>query len=190
MFIVGMSAKKNGTLPPKGRYIIIVNHISYLDTIMLFPALPSYFRPLGKKEFSRIPVFGYLYKQLVIMVDRGNAASRVKSMRIMWHILKHEADIVLFPEGTFNETGAPLKEFYNGAFQLAINTQTPILPIILPDTLKRWHYSAWWKLWPGENRVIYMDPVEVTGMTKNQLPHLKNTLYELMQSELLKYGKL
>ena len=70
-------------------------------------------------------------------------------MRLMWRMLKKECSIIIFPEGTFNETEAPLKEFYDGAFRLAINTQTEIWPVLFPDTVDRWHFSHWWKLWPG-----------------------------------------
>jgi len=187
LFLNGMPLQKIGKLPPPGRYIVVANHISYLDTIVLFPALPSYFRALGKKEFSKIPLIGFLYKQIAIMVDRSSPESRTKSMRLMWRVLKHEADIIIFPEGTFNETGQPLKEFYSGAFRLAIDTKTPILPIIFPDTYERWHYSAWWKLWPGRNRAVYLDPVSVSGMTMEDAPMLKEKIYTLMQTALIKY---
>ena len=110
-------------------------------------------------------------------------------MKLMWRVLKNEADIIIFPEGTFNETDAPLKEFYNGAFKLAISSQTPILPMLFPDTVNRWHYSAWWKLWPGINRVIYLDAVPVAGMTVADIPMLKDKVYALMEAELLKYKK-
>ena len=187
LFVTGMPLTKVGKQPPKGKYIIVANHISYLDSVLLFPSLPSYFRPLGKKEFAKIPIIGFLYKQLAIMVDRSSTESRIKSMRLMWRILKRESDILIFPEGTFNETGNPLKEFYNGAFRLAITSQTPILPIIFADTQDRWHYSAWWKLWPGKNRTIYLDPVPVAEMTIENLPVLKETVYRLMETTLIKY---
>jgi 1-acyl-sn-glycerol-3-phosphate acyltransferase len=189
LFINGMSISKIGAKPASGRYIVVVNHASYLDSVLLFPALPDYFRPLGKKEFSKIPVLGFLYRQLAIMVDRSSAESRAKSMRLMWRVIKKEADIIIFPEGTFNETEAPLKEFYNGAFRLAITTQVPLLPILFADSAERWHYSAWWKIWPGRNRVVYLDPIPVTGMTEEDIPQLKDTVYNLMADTLLKYKK-
>jgi 1-acyl-sn-glycerol-3-phosphate acyltransferase len=106
----------------------------------------------------------------------------------MWRSLKHEGDIVIFPEGTFNETGETLKEFYDGAFRLAINTQTPILPVVFPDTVHRWHYSGWWKLWPGRNRAVFLPEVPVEGMGLDQLPQLKATVYAAMEAELKKYN--
>ena len=173
MWVIGMPVTKIGKKPPVGRYVVVANHISYLDTLVLFPAVPGYFRPLGKKEISRIPVVGFIYKQVVIMVDRSNLHSRARSVHLLWRVLHKEGNIIIFPEGTFNETENTLKEFYDGAFRLAINTQTALLPMIFPDTVYRWHYSAWWKFWPGRNRVVYLDPVPAAGLTLADLPELK-----------------
>lgn len=188
LWLIGMPVRVQGHKPPPGRYIVVANHISYLDTLVIFPAIPGYFRALGKIEISKIPVLGFVYRQIVVMVDRSNAHSRAVSMRIMKHTLKHESSIVIFPEGTFNETNQPLKEFYNGAFRLAISTQTPIFPVLLPDTVHRWHYSAWWKLWPGSNRVVYLPPVAVSGLTMDDVIMLKQQVFEMMEQELIKLG--
>jgi 1-acyl-sn-glycerol-3-phosphate acyltransferase len=185
LWLIGMPVRRSGPRPPEGRYVVIANHISYIDAVVIFPAIPGYFRPLGKKEFSRIPVIGFIYKQIVLMVDRSSQHSRGKSMRLMWRALRHECSIVIFPEGTFNETTAPLKEFYDGAFRLAINAQTPLLPILLPDTVTRWHYSGWWKLWPGRNRVVYLDPVPTDSLKQEDLPALKERVYKLMEAKLV-----
>ncbi len=187
LWAIGMPLKKLGPPPAPGRYIVVANHISYLDPLVLFPAIPGYFRPLGKKETSKIPVVGFIYKQVTIMVDRSSLHSRARSMRLLWKILRNEGSIVIFPEGTFNETPEPLKDFYDGAFRLALNTHAPILPMIFPDTVHRWHYSAWWKFWPGRNRVVYMHPVDTTGLTISDLPALKQKIYSLMEAELIKY---
>jgi 1-acyl-sn-glycerol-3-phosphate acyltransferase len=187
LFVIGMPVKRVGELPRKGRFIIVANHISYLDTINIFTAIPGYFRVLGKKEISRVPIIGLIYKQLTILVDRNSPQSRSKSMRLLWRILKNVGNIVIFPEGTFNETEEPLKDFYNGAFRLAINTQTDILPMIFPDTVDRWHYSAWWKIWPGSNRVEFLAPVKVGELGIDNLEELKQHVYDAMEGALLKY---
>ncbi len=187
LFIIGMPLRISGPKPPNDKYVVVANHISYLDTIVIYAAIRRYFRTLAKKEMAHIPVFGFVYKQLAILVDRTNAHSRSKSMRLMWRVLKHECNIAIFPEGTFNETGTPLKSFYDGAFRLAITTHTPILPVIFPDTVHRWHYSAWWKIWPGRNRAVYLPPVEVEGLTMADLPMVRQKVYKLMEVALLEY---
>ncbi len=188
LWIIGMPVTLQGKKPDKRRYVVVANHISYMDTLVIFPAIPGYFRPLGKKEISKIPVVGFIYKQIVIMVDRSNMHSRSRSLRLLWRVLHHEGHIIIFPEGTFNETPRPLKEFFDGAFRLAINTQSPILPVVMPDTVYRYHYSHWWKLWPGVNRAVYLEPVETNGLTLQDLPELKQNVYNAMEAELRKFA--
>lgn len=188
LWLIGMPVRVSGVLPALGRYVFVANHISYIDTVVLFPSVPGYFRVLGKVEMARIPLFGAIYRSLVIPVDRSSAESRAKSMRLMWRVIKKEASILIFPEGTFNETDKPLKSFYDGAFRLAIQSQTPIVPVIFPDTVRRWHYSGWWKLWPGRNRAIILPVVPIDGLTLRELSELKQRVFSLMEEELKKYN--
>lgn len=188
LFCMGMPARRIGNRPGKEKYVYVANHISYLDTILIYAAIPYYFRTLAKKEMARIPIFGFVYKQIAILVDRSSTESRAKSMRLMWRAMKHECSIAVFPEGTFNETGKPLKEFYDGAFRLAINTQTAVLPMVFPDTVYRWHYSTALGLKPGRNRVVYLEPVSTTGMTMEDLPALKASVHRQMEEALLKHS--
>ena len=185
LFCLGMPMRRFGKHPGSNKYVYVANHISYLDTVLIYAAIPYYFRTLAKKEMARIPVFGYVYKQIAILVDRSSTESRAKSMRLMWRVLKRECNIAVFPEGTFNETEKPLKEFYDGAFRLAINTQTAILPMLFPDTVHRWHYNTILGLQPGKNRVVYLDPVPTDGMTMDDLPALKEAVHRQMEAALV-----
>lgn len=187
LFCVGMPMRRIGALPSRDKYVYVANHISYLDTVLIYAAVPYYFRTLAKKEMVKIPVFGYVYKQLAILVDRSSTHSRARSMKLMYRQLKNECNIAVFPEGTFNETGQPLKDFYDGAFRLAINTQTPVLPMVFPDTNDRWHFSTVWQLTPGKNRVAYLEPVETKGMTMEDIPKLKAIVHQKMEQALLQY---
>jgi 1-acyl-sn-glycerol-3-phosphate acyltransferase len=188
LWMLGMPVKTSGYKPGNSHYVIVANHISYLDTLVIFPAVQHYFKALGKKEITKIPLVGFIYRQIVILVDRSSPASRANSMKLMLETVKSEANVIVFAEGTFNETPAPLKSFYDGAFRLAINAQTPILPLILPDTVNRWHYSGWWKLWPGNNRAVFLEPVEVAGLTEADLGALKQRVYTIMDEALRQYN--
>ncbi len=186
---IGMGIRLGGSFPKDKRFVIVANHISYLDTVNIYASIPEYFRTLAKKEMVNIPIFGFVYKQLAILVDRSSTESRAKSMRLMWRQLKNECHITVFPEGTFNETGEPMKEFYDGAFRLAINSQIPVLPLLFPDTVDRWHFSGWWKLWPGRNRAVFLRPVYVNGMTLEDLPELKEKVRRMMAEKMVELTK-
>ena len=186
LWTIGMPVKVLGN-KQYGRYVYIANHSSYVDDLILFPAIRSHFLVLGKEDLAKVPVWGYQYKHFVVLVDRKSPESRALSMKRMAETLEKEGGILIFPEGTFNETDRPLKEFYDGAFRLAITTQTPIVPIIFPDAVDRAHYSAWWKFWPGPNRAVYLDQIPVKGLTLENLPALKQLAYALMEDALVKY---
>lgn len=184
LLLLGMPVRVSGVFPRGQRFVIVANHISYLDTLNVFAAIPVHFRTLAKQEMAALPLFGLVYKQVAILVDRASAGSRVASLRAMQQHLQQEGHIVVFPEGTFNETGAPTKAFYSGAFSLAISAQAPVLPLLFPDTVRRWHYSAWWKFWPGRNRAVFLPPISVAGMGSQDVPALRDAVRQQMDEAL------
>jgi 1-acyl-sn-glycerol-3-phosphate acyltransferase len=147
-------------------------------------------RVLGKYEMVKIPVFGWIYRAAVILVDRRDAERRAKSVRALKAAVKQGISIFIFPEGTFNETGKPLKEFFDGAFRIAIETQTPIKPLLFVDTVKRLHYKGLLQLTPGKNRVVYLEEIKVDGLTMKDMPMLKQQVYDAMEEGLIRYNTL
>ena len=169
------------------QYIFVGNHISYLDAPLIVKTLRRPIRALGKTEMAKVPVFGYVYKYAVVRVDRSNADNRSKSVRNMKSILKKGISIVVFPEGTFNLTGNPLKDFYDGAFRVAIDAQMPIKPFLFPDVYDRMNYHSLFSLTPGKNRAIFLEEIPVEGLTQKDLPLLKQKVYDLMDRKLREY---
>jgi 1-acyl-sn-glycerol-3-phosphate acyltransferase len=166
---------------PEGFCVAVLNHQSYLDSVLIFDAVPGYFRPLGKIEIGRIPLFGFIYRQITLLVDRSSPHSRARSMKLMVRSLRREGHVAIFPEGTFNETHEEaMLRFYDGAFRLAIDAQVPLLPILMPDTADRWNGVQLWKMSPGRNRVYYLPPVPTERLTQEDLPLLRDQIREQM----------
>ena len=185
--LVGMRSKKikkTAAPQPGAQYIFVANHISYMDVPMIVKAIRQPLRALGKAALAKVPLFGFLYRYGAIMVDRSNPENRKKSVQQLKSVLKKGISVFIFPEGTFNTTGQPLKEFYDGAFRIAIETQTPILPVIFPDTVKRLHYSSIFSFTPGKCRAIFLAEVPVKGLTADDLPLLKTTVFNKMETAL------
>ncbi len=190
-FLIGIRHKNIYEASPNlsGQYIFVVNHISYMDIPPIVMAIRQPVRVLAKYELSKIPIFGFIYKNATVLVDRSDAERRSQSLAEMKDFLSKHVSIFIFPEGTFNETGAPLKEFYDGAFRIALETETPIKPVLFIDTIHRLHYSSIFSLSPGPSRVVFMNDVPVAGMTMEDLPVLKQQVYEIMEEGLIRYRK-
>ena len=169
------------------QYIFVANHISYMDIPPLLASIKQPIRVLGKYEIVKIPIFGWIYKTTVILVDRRSSAHRSKSVRILKEFISRGISIFIFPEGTFNETNQPLKDFFDGAFRIAIETKTPIKPLLFIDTLERMHYANFFSLTPGVSRVVYLDEVKVDHYSINDLAELKKQVYNLMEDGLKRY---
>jgi 1-acyl-sn-glycerol-3-phosphate acyltransferase len=169
------------------QYIFVANHISYMDIPPVLLAIHQPIRILGKYEMVKIPIFGWIYRIAVVLVDRSSAEARARSVRALKSALKKNVSIFIFPEGTLNETGEPLKEFFDGAFRLAIEMQTSIKPLIFVDTVDRLHFTSIFRLTPGQSRVVHLPEVEVNGLTMSDLKPLKQKVYDLMDAGLRKY---
>lgn len=169
------------------QYIFVGNHSSYIDIPPIVLIAHQPIRVLGKYEMVKVPVFGLIYRAAVILVDRSNSETRSKSVRALKTAIKNNISIFIFPEGTFNESENPLKSFFDGAFRIAIETQTPIKPILLVDTLERLHFKSIFSLSPGKNRVVYLKEVPVTGLVMSDIPALREQVFQLMDAGLRRY---
>ena len=181
-----IKTKQSAAPQQNKQYIFVANHISYMDIPMIVKAIRQPTRALGKAEIAKVPVFGFLYRYGAIMVDRSSPEARKKSVLQLKSVLKKGISVFIFPEGTFNETGQPLKEFYDGAFRIAIETQLPLLPVIFPDTVKRLHYSSLFSFTPGKSRAVFLEEVPVAGLTADDVPALKADVYRTMEAALKK----
>jgi 1-acyl-sn-glycerol-3-phosphate acyltransferase len=99
-----------------------------------------------------------------VSVDRSSLENRIASLRILRSILSKGISVLVFPEGTFNMTNEPLKDFYDGAFRLALETHTPIKPVLFLDTHDRMNYKTLFSLNPGRCRIVYLDEIPVTDL--------------------------
>lgn len=188
-FLIGISHQEIYEYPHDStrQYIFVANHISYMDIPPLVLIAHQPIRILGKYEMVKIPVFGWIYRAAVVLVNRKNAATRSRSVRALKSALKQGISIFIFPEGTFNISPAPLKDFFDGAFRIAIETETPIKPVLLVDTLERLHFNSIFSLTPGKSRVVFLDEIPVTGLSLRDIPYLKEKVHRIMDAGLRRY---
>ena len=169
-------------------YIFVSNHISYLDAAIIPKALRQPARPLGKAEMSKVPVFGLIYRNAIVTVDRSSVSNRAQSIRILKSLINKGISVMVFPEGTFNMGTTALKDFYDGAFRVAIETQTAVKPVLFLDAYRRMPYESLFHMSPGISRILYLKEVPVEGYTIADLPKLKSAVYTLMEQKLIEYN--
>jgi len=190
LFLVGMPHRNYFEVPHDFNkpYIYVANHLSFIDAVFLVKSIRGNFRPLGRAETSSIPIFGFIYKRAIVTVDRSDPKNRAASVLRLKALLRKGISIFVFPEGTFNMSSEPLKSFYDGAFRIAIETNTPIKPLLFLDAYERMHYSHPTTIKPGRSRAIFLEEVKVEGYTMEQLPQLKALVKEKMEQKLKAYN--
>jgi 1-acyl-sn-glycerol-3-phosphate acyltransferase len=150
-------------------YIVVCNHNSLMDVPVSTPFMPRANKTIAKKSFTKVPVFGWVYTFGSVLVDRNSDASRRKSIDDMKQVLRMGLDMVIYPEGTRNRTGDPLKKFYDGAFRLATDTGKPVLPTVLLHTGKVLPANKFFYLLPHKLEMHFLPAVESKGIPSDAL---------------------
>jgi 1-acyl-sn-glycerol-3-phosphate acyltransferase len=164
-------------------YIIIANHQSILD-ILLINCLRYRFKWISKIENIRVPVIGWYLKMAgYFTVNRGNEESKTEMLEKSYQCLKSGISIMIFPEGTRSIDGG-IGFYKRGAFQLAIQTGVPILPVVIEGTIGILPKHGL-KFGSGYNVTIkVLDPVKPVAFGTDNPDILAGELNLLMKSEL------
>lgn len=171
-------------IPHNKALIYVSNHTSFLDVPGLRLLIPGEFRPIAKKELLKIPGFGFIVKAATVVVDRSSAESRKKSVEQARAVLNKGISMLIFAEGTQNRTRELLQPFKDGAFRLAIETQTPIVPVVVIGAARLMPPGKL-QLLPGTISVVAGKPIAVNGLQQDDLTALKTRTFEVMKAMLL-----
>jgi 1-acyl-sn-glycerol-3-phosphate acyltransferase len=118
---------------PGTTYVMVANHLSLIDILVLF-RLFRHFKWVSKIENFNVPVIGWnMSMNRYIKLRRGDRESVVQMMEECEKTIAGGSSIMMFPEGTRSPTGE-MRAFKPGAFELALKTRTPILPIVISGT--------------------------------------------------------
>ena len=178
-FLTGCSLKIIGKRNFKSHenYIVVCNHNSLMDIPVVTPFIPGANKTIAKAELAKIPLFGLIYKRGSILVDRSDKKSRQNSFRKMQTVLQMGMHMCIYPEGTRNKTLMPLKEFHDGAFKLAIETGTAIIPALIFNTRKVLPADQFY-FWPAKMELHFLAPVYINSDENYQL--IKEKIHRLM----------
>lgn len=184
--LLGCSIKFNGmgNFDKNKNFIIVANHSSNFDPVVTTPFFPNANISIAKKSLSYIPILGQIFAFGSVLVDRKNKNSKLQSYMYLKEKLSLGLDIVIYPEGTRNKhKKKPLLPFKDGAFKLSIETNTPILPIVIINSDQVFHQNYFFYLKPTKIIVYILPPIFPTDYT---LEKLKSIVKENMEQVIIK----
>jgi len=157
--------------------VYAANHLSYMDTPVLFSRLPFQFRILAKQGLWKVPFIGwYLNRSGQVPVDQSSARNAVASLNRGVATLKHGLPLVIFPEGGRAADGRT-RPFVSGAAYMAIKAQVPLVPITLIGTYELLPIHTY-ALNPRPLAIIIGDPIPTTGLTTRDADTLTQQLFD------------
>ncbi len=182
VLFAGCSLKVNG-MENLRKFPVAVyasNHTSYMDTPVVFAALPFQFRILAKKELWPIAFIGwYLDRSGQIPIDTRNPRATLSSLGLGVKALRAGMPLFVFPEGGRTPDGE-LQTFLSGAAYLAIRAQVPLVPIALTGVFDLLPIHTR-HLFPGEVALTAGEAIDTTGMTVRQTDELTERLRAAIQ---------
>ncbi len=117
--------------------VLVANHSSYLDSVVLVAALPRDVRFVANHMAATWPLVGLIIRKAKhLVVDRRSQRSRAACARAMIAALRDGTSLILFPEGT--RSGGGMLPFQMGAFRVAVRARRPVLPIAVVGTSRVW----------------------------------------------------
>lgn len=134
--------KREQRMQPGKSYMLVANHTSMLDIMLMLHISRNPFVFVGKKELVKIPLFGFFYKRVCILVDREDTRSRTGVYRRAQKRLNQGLSICIFPEGGVpDDETVLLDSFKDGAFKMAVAHKIPVVPMTFYDNKKRFSFS-------------------------------------------------
>ena len=186
--LVGFRYRIKGVehIDPNQNYIAVCNHSNLADLMASGYGIQVPGKPLVKKELLKIPVFGQLFAMASVPVDRKDHDARKLSLERMKSELSQGISLIIFPEGTRNRTPQPLKDFYNGAFSLSLETGVPILPVVFTN-LRNLTTAKSMLIRPWIVEITHLKPVSPKDFT--DVEALKNFVYKEIWNYLVEYDR-
>lgn len=164
-------------------YMFCPNHASLMDPFVLIVLSKNPIVFVGKQELVKIPIFGFFYKKVVIMVDRSSPKSRKRVYEMAKKRLQNGTSMAIFPEGLVPTENVVLAPFKNGAFSLAIEFEMQIVPQVYYDC-KRLFSWDFFKGNPGVFRIHQHKFIDTSGLKIEDIPVLKQKVFDIIYNDL------
>jgi len=167
----------------RGTYIVMTNHQSALD-IFVIDSLFKHYKWVSKSENFKIPFLGWILtfdRAIKVYRNDSEAFSKFRNQALVR--LGQKNSIMVFPEGTRSKTGE-IGRFMDGAFQIAMETKTDILPMVIDGTGNAIPKEGW--SMTGRQKLILkvLDPLPYNDWKDKTLQELKQYVKQIISDEL------
>ena len=163
-----------GAWPANGPFVVVANHQSVLDILML-SGLPREMKWMAKESLFKVPWVGWMFRMSGdIPVRRGDPESGGQALARAKAYLQHGMNVMIFPEGTRSTKGTMLP-FKSGAFRLAIEAGVPVLPVAVSGTAHGMPKGGPW-VRPCRATARILEPVPVAGLKPEDAPKLRDVV--------------
>ena len=167
--IVKVKGREN--IHPGKSYVVVVNHQSAYDIIVLYARLGIDFKWIMKKEIKKIPGIGFGSQACGhIFIDRSSTKAAIDTINSAKSKIREGTSVVVFPEGTRSRTHEMLP-FKKGAFWFAFDLNLPILPVTINGT-REILPSGTMNLLPGKAEIIIHPAIDIKDYSRENMPDL------------------
>ncbi len=174
-------------LDPDKTYIFCANHTSTIDIPLITSIIPLPICYIGKDDLSNIPIFGYLFKNNHVIVNRKSLVNSYNAFINAGEKIDKGINLCIFPEGGIPKSSVFLRKFKNGAFKLSTEKEIEIVPITLPDNEKHFP-QEYYKGFPGLIRIKIHKPIKYNRLNKNLIEDYNIYVYNIIFEQLKRYG--
>lgn len=177
-------------LDPQAVYIYAPNHGSFLDILAAYKFIPNYYHFMAKASLAKVPLFRIMFWRTHIPFERSSRMESSQAYQRACSDLKKGYSILVYPEGTQNPNKGTLLKFKSGAFKMAVETQTPVIPVTSYNLLERLpHQDKLFKLYPGGPGKAYIrvgKPVYPSECNNNP-EELQEKVYNIVLQNLQEF---
>jgi 1-acyl-sn-glycerol-3-phosphate acyltransferase len=180
----GLEIRRASGFDPQRTSFFMVNHVNLFDPFVLYCAIPQFVRGWELESHFKIPAYGWLMKRF------GNVpvpdVRRPSDLKRMWRLTRDAIDngtsLIIFPEARRTRDGH-LSEFQDGGFRVAQQLGIPVVPVSLVGSFGH-HRTGHWMLWPAKVTVYLHDTIDTKGLTKEDVPALRERVREIIAAPL------
>jgi 1-acyl-sn-glycerol-3-phosphate acyltransferase len=167
-------------------YVIVSNHQSMAD-VPIIANLPWEMKWLTKIELFKLPVIGWMLRMSGdIPVDRKNKRAAAQAFVKASRYLSQKCSVIFFPEGTRSPDGL-VHKFTDGAFQLAIREQVPVLPLVVEGSRDCLPKRSWKFGKPKEILLKVLPPVETVDLNSGDTENLRDRIRNLIIEQIAEW---